>query len=140
MKPNQFLLASICLLSVNLIFSQNPETKEMKRQAAKVDTLYTVDERANIERWFYDRVNEMNLKTDVREDYDRIVYSYIYDMSRLNDKDKSYTNQEVHEKFDMLIGKMNGELKAILTDDQYINHLENFGQIQRSVYKRWKFE
>ena len=139
MKPAQYLYVTLLILTVNLSFAQNKTEKEIELQEAKVDTVYTVEERANIQRWFYDRVNDMKLKPEVREDYDRIVNQYVFDMSRLNDSDKNYSRDEIHEKFNMLVGKMNGELKAILTTDQYVNHLENFGEIQRSIYRRWNF-
>jgi len=82
----------------------------------------------------------MKLSAELRDDYDRIVNKYVFDMSRLNDSDKTYTRDEKHEQFNILVGKMNEELKGILTTDQYVNHLENFGQIQRSVYSKWNFK
>ena len=115
-------------------------TKQEKREAAKVDTLYTVEERANIGQWLYERVNEMKLTEDVREEYDAIFFSRIYDLRRLNDKDKDYNEEEIRNKFDEIVDKMNMEVKAILTTDQYINHLENFAEIERSVYRRLNWD
>ncbi|WP_156179537.1 hypothetical protein [Bizionia psychrotolerans] len=139
MRVQQILVIGFFIFAVSMSFAQNKTEKEIELQASKVDTVYTVDERANIQRWFYDRVNDMQLKPEVREDYDRIINKYVFDMSRLNDSDKKFTRDEIHEKFDHLVGKMNGELKAILTTEQYVNHLENFGEIRRSIYKRWDF-
>ncbi|WP_146192560.1 hypothetical protein [Xanthomarina spongicola] len=122
-------------------FSQDLKSeKELRRQAAKVDTVYTVQERANIEAWFYERVNEMHLSDEEREEYDTIVYSYIFQMSRLNDKDKDYTIDEIHVKFDDIVDTMNAELKSVLTTEQYINHLENFNEIVRSIYHKYGWE
>lgn len=121
-------------------FAQNKTLKETELQESKVDTLYTMEERVNMQRWFYDRVNDMKLNEDLRDDYDRIVNKYVFDMSRLNDADKRYTRDEIHENYNLLMGKMNAELKTILSTDQYVNHLENFGQIQRSIYSKWDFE
>ncbi|HLV39377.1 hypothetical protein [Xanthomarina sp.] len=141
MKKLQFLLLAGFLLSAGSAFSQNMKSeKELKRQAAKIDTVYTVQERANIEQWFNDRVNEMHLSKEKREDYDTIVYSHIYEMSRLNDLDKDYTIDEIHVRFDGIVDDMNAELKALLTNEQYINHLENFGQIVRSIYHKYGWE
>lgn len=139
MKATRILCACLFLLSVNASFAQIKSEKKIELQEAKVDTVYTVEERANMQRWFYERVNDMKLESDIRDDYDRIVNKYVFEMSRLNDSDKNFKRDEIHEKFNLLVGKMNGELKAILTTEQYVNHLENFGEIQRSIYRRWNF-
>lgn len=129
------------LLAVVSSFGQNAiTTKQQRRQAAKVDTVYTVQERANMGRWLYDRVNEMKLTDEVREAYDAIVFSHIYDMSRLNDKDKNLTDDEMRIGFDDIVDKMNLEVKEILTTEQYINHLENFAEIERSIYKKFDWD
>jgi len=141
MKNIQVLFLTVFLISMSSAFSQDIKSeKQIRRQAAKVDTVYTVQERANMEIWLNERVDEMHLSNDVREEYDAIVFSRIFDMSRLNDKDKNYTDEEIHVKFDEVVDKMNQEVKAILTTEQYINHLENFAEIERSVYKKfdWK--
>ena len=140
MKVYQILYLGCFLLVANMSIAQNKTEKDIELQEAKVDTVYTVEERANIQRWFYERVNDMQLKPEVRDDYDRIINKYVFDMSRLNDTDKNYTREEIHDKFDEMVDKMNTELKSILTTDQYVNHLENFGEIQRSVYRRWNFK
>ena len=137
MKVYQILYLGCFLLVANMSIAQNKTEKDIELQEAKVDTVYTVEERANIQRWFYERVNDMQLKPEVRDDYDRIINKYVFDMSRLNDTDKNYTREEIHDKFDEMVDKMNTELK---TTDQYVNHLENFGEIQRSVYRRWNFK
>ncbi|TYA54354.1 hypothetical protein [Formosa maritima] len=141
MKKIQALFIVTFLFSMSSAFSQDLNSeREIRRQAAKVDTVYTVQERANIEQWFYERVNEMHLSNDKREEYDTIVYSNIFEMSRLNDKDKDYSIDEIHVKFDAIVDKMNAELKQILTTEQYINHLENFNEIVRSIYHKYGWE
>ncbi|MFL0354604.1 hypothetical protein [Xanthomarina sp. GH4-25] len=141
MKKIHFLFIATFLISISSAFSQNLKSeKEIRRQAAKVDTVYTVQERANIEQWFHDRVNEMNLSEDKRNEYDTVVYSSIFQMSRLNDADKNYSIDEIHTRFDAIVDDMNLELKSILTTEQYINHLENFSQIVRSVYHKYGWE
>ena len=136
---NQFLLLIVLILiGTQVSFGQNEKSqRQINREAAKVDTVYTVEERARMNRWFYDRVNEMGLSDEVREEYDAIVFSKIYDMSRLNDKDKDFTDSERQQRFDELVDRMNLQVKAILTTEQYINHLENFAEIERSVYRKF---
>lgn len=135
--PILLLFVLVCVFSS---YGQNTMSEQqIRRQAAKVDTVYTVDERANMAGWLNERVNEMKLSDDVREEYDAIIFSKIYDMSRLNDKDKDYSDEELQTKFDDIVDKMNMEVKEILTTDQYINHLENFAEIERSVYKKFNW-
>jgi hypothetical protein len=82
----------------------------------------------------------MGLSDEIRDQYDTIVFSYIYQMSRLNDKDKDYSIEEIHVKFYSIVDNMNAELKQLLTTEQYINHLENFNQIVRSIYHKYGWE
>ena len=141
MKKYHLLFLVTILISTSTVFSQDLKSaKEQRRQAAKVDTVYTVEERSNMGGWLNERVDEMNLTEDVREEYDAIVFSRIFEMSRLNDKDKNYTDEEIQVKFDEIVDNMNADVKNILTTEQYINHLENFAEIERSVYKKfdWK--
>jgi hypothetical protein len=78
----------------------------------------------------------MGLSEKVNEEYNRIFYNYIYDMSRLDDKDRGLTDEEIRTQFDELIDKMNAEMKNLLSTEQYIQHLENFGEIVRRSYEK----
>lgn len=128
----------IIFISFQSALGQTLKTeKQRKLQDAKV-SIFTPEENANIGRWLNIRVDEMEMNDGTRQEYDRIFYSYIYNMSRLNDKDKDFTDDEVIEKFDKLIIEMNSELKELLSTEQYINHLENFRVIERKVYERWE--
>jgi len=132
------LLMFIIFISFQSALGQTLKTeKQRKLQDAKV-SIFTPEENANIGRWLNIRVDEMEMNDGTRQEYDRIFYSYIYNMSRLNDKDKDFTDDEVIEKFDKLIIEMNSELKELLSTEQYINHLENFRVIERKVYERWE--
>ena len=132
------LLMFIIFISFQSALGQTLKTeKQRKLQDAKV-SIFTPEENANIGRWLNIRVDEMEMNDGTRQEYDRIFYSYIYNMSRLNDKDKDFTHDEVVEKFDEAVIKMNKELKEILSTEQYINHLENFGAIVRNVYNKWE--
>ena len=140
MKNFQIVLLFV-LTTTLFTYGQNTMSEQqIRRQAAKVDTVYTVEERANMGVWLNDRVQEMKLSSEVREEYDAIVFSRIYDMTRINDKDKNYTDAEMQDKFDEIVDKMNSEVKKILSTEQYINHLENFAEIERSVYKKFNWK
>lgn len=140
MKNFQIILFLVFATSLSTYGQNTMSQQQIRRQAAKVDTAYTAQERANMGVWLNDRVKEMKLTPEVREEYDAIVFSRIYDMTRINDKDKNYTDAEMHDKFDEIVDKMNSEVKKILTTEQYINHLENFAEIERSVYKKFNWK
>lgn len=141
MKNITTLFIALFFIGINSIYSQNEKSeKQIRRQAAKVDTVFTVEERSKIDVWFNNRVNEMNLTDEVREEYDTTVFSYVYEMSRLNDKDNNYSVDEMHVQFDKIVDRMNADVKQILTKDQYINFLENFGKIARIIYQRFGWE
>ena len=139
MKNFQIVMFFVLIGSMSTYGQNTMSQQQIRRQAAKVDTVYTVEERANMGVWLNDRVLEMNLSPDVREQYDAIVFSRIYDMTRINDKDKNYTDSEMHQKFDETVDQMNMQVKEILTTEQYINHLENFAEIERSVYNKFEW-
>lgn len=139
MKKFQIVLLFIITGTLTTFAQNTMSQQQIRRQAAKIDTVYTVEERANMGVWLNDRVQEMKLTPEVREEYDAIVFSRVYDMTRINDKDKNYTDAEMQQKFDEIVDKMNMEVKKILTTEQYINHLENFAEIERSVYKKFNW-
>ncbi|WP_223033463.1 hypothetical protein [Hanstruepera marina] len=140
MKKIRVLLVFVFMCMISSYGQNTMSQQQIRRQAAKVDTVYTVKERSNMAGWFNERVNEMKLTDDVREEYDAIIFSRIYDMTRINDKDKNYTDAEMQDKFDEIVDRMNMEVKRILTTEQYINHLENFAEIERSVYKKFNWD
>ena len=140
MKKFQYLLLFLLTPLLHIYGQNTMSQQQIRRQAAKVDTVYTTEERANMGVWFNDRVQDMKLTPEVREEYDAIIFSRIYDMTRINDKDKNYTDAEMQDKFDEIVDKMNSEVKKILSTEQYINHLENFAEIERSVYKKFNWK
>ncbi|MEM9679801.1 MAG: hypothetical protein AAF901_05715 [Bacteroidota bacterium] len=132
MKP---LLTIIILCVLSSTYAQKSQ-KQIDREKNKVDTLYTVEERANIGLWMHDQVKTMNLSEEKEDEYYRIMLSDVYDLQRLDDKDKDYTPEERQEKFEAIVDRMNSKIKAILTPEQYQKHIDAFNQILRSVYKK----
>ena len=114
------------------ISSQTLTEKQKEREKNKVE-IYTPDEKDNIQRWFYEATNKLELSETVRSEYNRILSDIVFDIRRLNDKDKDYSKTEIDTKFDALVKKANKEVKDILTKEQYSMHLENFGKLVRDV-------
>jgi hypothetical protein len=129
------LFSFLVVLYTSASFSQVNKQKQIQREKDKV-TIFTPEERSNLQLWFYDQTQLMGLTEETNIEYERIFYTYIYQMSRLNDKDKDYSDEEINDLFEQLVDKMNVEMKQLLTREQYIQHLENFGEIVRRAYRK----
>jgi hypothetical protein len=78
----------------------------------------------------------MNLPETVEEDYSRLLLHYVYDMQRLNDLDKDFTDNEVRVKLEKLVTKMNTKIQPVLTEAHYQTHLNNFNDLLKSMYRK----
>ncbi len=134
MKYNIILL--FCLCAATIQAQQIKSAKQMEREATKIDTVFTVEERANLNLWFYEHTKKMKLSDTLEDKYYDIMYSSFFDMGRLNDKDKDYSQDEMQSKLDDIVKRTNRQVKDILSLDQYVVHLENFGTIVRSIYRK----
>jgi len=114
------------------ISSQNLTEKQKEHEKNKVD-IYSADEKDNIQRWFYEETNKLGLSEAKRAEYNRILSDNIFDIRRLNDKDKDYSQTERDTKFDILVKKTNKEVKSILTEEQYIMHLKHFEKLVKDA-------
>ena len=85
----KFTFVLIFVFIFNTLMSQSQ--KQLERERNKVEVL-TVEERANLQLLFYERTKAMNLSEDVEEEYYRYLLHYVYDMQRLDDKDKDFTD------------------------------------------------
>ena len=137
MKTFKLIFVSIFVLTFNTVFGQSQ--KELEREKNKVDIL-TVEERANLQLQFYERTKAMNLTEDVEEEYYRYLLHYVYDMQRLNDKDKDFTDDEMKSELSKLVTKMNSRIEPILTEDQFKLHKKNWNDIMKVVYFKNKWE
>ncbi len=99
--------------------------------------IYTSEERDNLQLWFHDQTDQMNLTEEAKEQYLSIILHYTGKIMRLDDKDKGLTKEEFVEKLEEYIGKQNNKVKGILTAEQYAIHLKNYGILMRSASKRW---
>jgi hypothetical protein len=91
--------------------------------------IFTSEEQANLQMWFYEKVDEMNLTEKVREEYYSIILYYAVKMNRLDDKDVGNTEEEVEEKLAILFEKQKAEVKILLPEKLYKMHVENFSEL-----------
>ena len=102
--------------------------KLAERESNKVDTLYTYEEKGNLQIMFNKEVEKMRLSASKSSSYFNIMASYGYDMSRLDDRDKEYSEEEIKNELHKIVEKMNAEIKDLLNKRQYIVHLDMVGK------------
>tara|TARA_R100001369_G_scaffold26021_1_gene47140 strand:- start:138 stop:563 length:426 start_codon:yes stop_codon:yes gene_type:complete len=129
------LLLTILFLSLYANSYGQQSQKQIDLEKNKVQ-IFSDEERANLQLHFYDKTKEMNLSAAVEEDYYRLLLHYVYDMQRLNDKDKDFTNEEVKLELEKLVTKMNSKIQPVLTGAHYQTHLNNFNDLLKSIYRR----
>lgn len=135
------LLLTILFLSLYANSFGQQSQKQIDLEKNKVQ-IFSDEERANLQLHFYDKTKEMNLSEAVEEDYYRLLLHYVYDMQRLNDKDKDFTNEEVKLELEKLVTKMNSKIQPVLTEAHYQTHLNNFNDLLKSIYRRnsWEYK
>jgi uncharacterized membrane-anchored protein YhcB (DUF1043 family) len=134
MKNLKLLLTFLFLsLYVNSYGQQSQKQVDLEKNKVQI---FSDEERANLQLHFYDKTKEMNLSEAAEEDYYRLLLHYVYDMQRLNDKDKDFTNEEVKLELEKLVTKMNSKIQPVLTEAHYQTHLNNFNDLLKSIYRR----
>jgi hypothetical protein len=129
------LLLIILFLSLYANSYGQKSQKQIDLENNKVQ-IFSDEERANLQLHFYDKTKEMNLPEAVEEDYYRLLLHYVYEMQRLNDLDKDFTDNEVRVELEKLVTKMNTKIQPVLTEAYYQTHLNNFNDLLKSIYRR----
>ncbi len=137
MKTIKSLFSVIFILTLFNINAQSQ--KEIDREKNRVE-IFSHQERANLQLHFYDKTIEMNLSEAVEEEYYRIILQSVYDIQRLDDKDKDFTSDEVRIELEKLVSKMNKKIKDVLSEEKYADHNNNFNDILKSIYRRNDWE
>lgn len=140
MKTIKTISILLCLVFFNQMTAQHKMTPAEKENAANKVQIYTSTERDNLQMWFHERVATMELTEKQEEQYFSIVLYYIVKMSRLNNKDKGLTDEEVLIGIDGYLAKTNKEVQPILSKEQYQIHLGSFETLLKSVSNRLKEE
>ena len=135
------LLLTLLFLSLYLNSYGQKSQKQIDREKNRVE-IFSDQERANLQLHFYDKTQEMNLSEDVEEEYYRLLLHYVYDIQRLNDKDKGLTNAEIKVDLEKLVTKMNSKIRPVLEEADYQTHLNNFNDLLKSIYRKkgWEWD
>ncbi len=126
------------LLVLSILFSMSSwaqQGNDKMQDTIKVE-IYTSEERDNLQYWFHSKIGPMAMSDSINDRYFTVLTKYGYKIGRLNDKDKSYSNQEIIPRLDSLVKLQNAELRKILTEEQFLVHLENYKDIIYSIKTR----
>lgn len=113
------------------IEAQNKDQSANKRQ------IFSENERTNLQVWYDDQVKRMNFSETETEEYYSVIFSYIAKISRLDDADKDYSDEEFNAELDKLLMSQDAVLKEMLTPEQYVIHCEIYNEFIEIAKRRW---
>ena len=129
----------ILVLLILIAASVQLQAQEMSKEERKVQ-IFTYEEKANLQNWFNEEIQRMELTEEQAAQYNSIIVYYIAKISRLDDKDKDYSKEQFKKELNKLLKKQDAELKEILSPEQFEIHQEIYGEFLRSAKKRWGIE
>jgi hypothetical protein len=132
MKTIKSLIVVTLMLTGVTINSQTLTPQQQERENNKVEIL-TNEEKWDIQVWFYQEIQKMNLDEETLNQYESYFSMYSSRMTRLDDKDKDYTYTEVIEKLDELVVQLNNKMKEILPQESYKIHEENVTVLMKYI-------
>ncbi|WP_034058777.1 hypothetical protein [Lacinutrix jangbogonensis] len=133
MKTIKSILSIIFILIFININAQSQ--KQLEREKNKVE-LFSMKEYANLHIWFESKVDDMKMTKEVDDQYYSILSMYTGRMSRLNDKDKNFSKNEITEKFNALVVNLNDGVKPILNVEQNDKHSEIMKTVSRAILNK----
>lgn len=128
-------LKYLLLLLVVFTFS-SLQSQELTKEERKVQ-IFTPEEKDNLQMWFHKEIYKMEFTEEELDDYYSVIFYYISKISRLDDLDKKYTEEEFKKELNKLLAKQNMDLQELLTTERYELHTEIFAEFLRPAYKRW---
>ncbi len=131
MKANYYLFLLIIL---GFFFSSVVNAQEVNPDKVEI---FSSEEKDNLQIWFHEEVEKMNLTEEEMSQYSSIITYYISKISRLDDKDKGYSEERFKKELNSLLKKQDKELEELLNPEQYKIHQEIYGEFLRSAYRRW---
>ena len=129
------ILRCLCIVVTLFTFS-NLQSQDINREERKVK-IFTDEEKDNLQIWFHKEVDKMKFSEEQTDDYYSVIFYYVSKIARLDDKDKTFTQEEFKQELNKLLAQQNIELKKMLTAERFELHLEIYGEFLRPAYKRW---
>ena len=135
MNQIKYILAAIALVSTLQLSAQEKDTEPRIAPDGR-ELLLTSKDKDFLQLWFYERMLEMSLDKQGREDYSSLLTYYTYRMGRVTLPKYEYTDAEQQAEFDRLVKAMNKDMHDFLSEDDYKIHEESFTKIEDMVYKK----
>ncbi len=128
------ILRCLCIVVTLFTFS-NLQSQDINREERKVK-IFTDEEKDNLQIWFHKEVDKMKFSEEQTDDYYSVIFYYVSKIARLDDKDKTFTQEEFKQELNKLLAQQNIELKKMLTAERFELHLEIYGEFR--VIKIWR--
>ena len=125
------------LLLFTFVFTFVNVQSQIMTKKERAVVIFTPDEKDNLQMWFHEEVNKMKFTEEELDEYYGIIFYYIVRISRLDDLDKGYTEEEFIQELNKLLGKQNKELQEMLTEERFKIHTEIFDVFLGAAYERW---
>ena len=113
MKIIKSLMATVLVLTTVNLSAQNLTAKQQLRENNEVE-LFTEKEKDEIQLWFNQEIESMNLDEQTLSAYESNLLVYTSKMMRLDDKDNDYTIEEIKSQLDNIVEKLNKKMVNIL--------------------------
>ena len=118
------LFLALLFISANTVFAQEKATSltdEQKEELAK-----------NLEEYFI----ALNLSEEQKHEFETITKKYVEQMKAIKDSDDSRRSK--YRKVKLIREKKNGEMKELLSKDQYKVYLDKQEEMQERMIERRK--
>jgi hypothetical protein len=126
----------IFLCITGLFIFSSITAQELSKEERKVE-IFSSEEKDNLQLWFQDEVQRMDLSEEKMSQYSSIIVYYVAKISRLDDKDKDYSPERFKKELNSLLARQDKDLEDLLTPEQFEIHKEIYGEFLRSAYRRW---
>lgn len=125
----------LILLTLGMTLT-NLNAQEYTKAERKVQ-IFTPEEKDNLQMWFHREIHKMDFTEEELDQYYAVIFYYIAKISRLDDLDKGYTEEEFKVELNKLLEKQDNDLKEMLTEERFKVHKEAFDVFLTAAYKRW---
>ncbi len=124
------------ILLMSILVITNANSQEWDKTTRKVE-IFTHQERDYLQMWFHNEVNAMKFTEEELDEYYAVIFYYISKISRLDDLDKGYTQEEFKKELNKYLSFQDKELKGMLSKEQFELHNKIYGEFLKLAYKRW---
>jgi hypothetical protein len=124
------------ILLMSILVITNANSQEWDKTTRKVE-IFTHQERDYLQMWFHNEVNAMKFTEEELDEYYAVIFYYISKISRLDDLDKGYTQEEFKKELNKYLTFQDKELKGMLSKEQFELHNKIYGEFLKLAYKRW---